>query len=164
MKIKVKEKELELEGFFYNVKDFMLRDRTSLALILYDSDEDGTCEYGRLTTGFGEFIGMKGTTYINGNGIFFDPEQVMIENGLGIQMGGIKKQSGFCEYPLYLINPYLLEKIYKKDELCEYLGYYRFMNEHILNDEEYENDIAELKASYDEYYEKCTGKKARHNF
>ena len=65
MNVKLNNEELTVYADLYNAKNFMMRDRTVIALHL--KDQDG-CPYADITKGFGEFIGQPGITFLDGNG------------------------------------------------------------------------------------------------
>ncbi len=149
MNVKLNNEELTVYADMYSAKNFMMRDRTVIALHL--KDQDG-CPYADITKGFGEFIGQPGITFLDGNALY-DVEALVKDNGIGVRAPFAKKLSGFCEYPPYIINPWFLEKAYKDDTLKEYLGQYDFDNAHILDDEEYAKKMEQLKEAYREYCE-----------
>lgn len=107
----------------YEVNDWMGKKGYGIAIQLY---EDGI-PYARLTTSFGEFIGLKNAAYIDTNN--FPKALAYIERAhMGIPTG-FTKQSGFCEYPLVMFDEDFLKKLnptlYKmySDKYDELMGY-----------------------------------------
>ena len=106
-------------------------------------DEDGL-PYAYITRNLGEFIGMPGIAYIDGNALY-DIEKMMKDFNLGVKTI-FKKQSGFCMYPAYFINPDILESLCDERELKKYILSYDFENEGLT----YESLMADLKKAYSE--------------
>jgi len=162
MKVTIKEnfsneeKELDIVADFYVAHDFMGKERGVIALMLMEDTEEGKDFYCDVTKGFGEFIGQPCITFLDGNALY-DVEKMVTENGIGVRAPFANKQSGFCEYPPYIINPYFLESVYEKKDLAEYLGYYDFGNEHVLSDKEYNEKMSSLKDAYENYCKKNGG-------
>lgn len=97
----------------YTVKDFMEKEMPGLAIRLTDAD---TLEpFSMLTKSFGEFIGIKNAAYIDTNNCPFASQ--LLEKGIARDTG-LKKISGYCEYPLWIFNKDFLlehgEENYKK--------------------------------------------------
>lgn len=93
-----------------------------IALQLHDFDG---CPYATISIAFGEFIGLMFTTYVDTNN---NPwaEEFLQKNGIGIKTS-FTKASGYCEYPLYAINPAYVRKCLGDDiELISYLEDYNF--------------------------------------
>lgn len=94
----------------YRVHDFLGAEMPGLAIILdmADGDSDAPEEYTVLTVSFGEFIALRNSAYIDTNNCRF-AQQLL---ALGIARDtGLKKRSGFCEYPLWLFNADFLKEI-----------------------------------------------------
>lgn len=91
--------ELEPCLELYTVHDFMGKEMPGLAIQLYFIDEEfGEPElYEDLTVCFGEFISLRNAAYIDTNNCYF--AQQLLEQGIAKDTG-LKKHSGFCEYPL----------------------------------------------------------------
>lgn len=89
----------------YSVEDFMGEEKSGLALLLFQGDEEYTC----LTVSFGEFLGAKNCAFIdtnnNRNAISW-----LEENGFG-KVTSMTKRSGFCEYPLFYFEEAVLKEI-----------------------------------------------------
>lgn len=138
-------KNLKLKIYFYNATDFMGIPKEVLCLRL-EKEHDF---YFTLTTNFGEFIGQIATTYIDTNN---NPnvENFLLENHLAIKTQ-FTKHSGFCEYPLYIINPKLLKTLLTKEKLYSYIRLYDFMFDfEEPKDEECEELLEKMtKAFYD---------------
>jgi hypothetical protein len=96
---------LKLKIYFYSATDFMGIEKRVPCLRL---EKDGEC-YFTLTTNFGEFIGQMCTAYIDTNNNS-NVERFLFENHIGFPTA-FTKHSGYCVYPLYVINPRLIEKL-----------------------------------------------------
>lgn len=94
----------------YRVYDFMGKEMPGLAIVLDTIDEEtGTMEqFAVLTVSFGEFISLRNSAYIDVNNCWFAPQ--LVNQGIAKDTG-LKKQSGYCEYPLWLFYPEFLEAI-----------------------------------------------------
>ena len=105
---------LKLKVQFMLSLDFMGVEKRVPHLSLFDEEEP----YCTLTVHFGEFIGQMCTTYIDTNNNS-NVEEFMLNNHIGFKTS-FTKRSGWCEYPLYVINPKLLAQTedwekYRKD-------------------------------------------------
>ena len=109
--------ELEPCLELYTVRDFMGKEMPGLAIQLYFVDEEfGEPElYEDLTVCFGEFISLRNAAYIDTNICYFAPQ--LLEQGIAKDTG-LKKHSGFWEYPLWVFEEDFLREIgaenYKK--------------------------------------------------
>lgn len=109
--------ELEPCLELYTVRDFMGKEMPGLAIQLYFVDEEfGEPElYEDLTVCFGEFISLRNAAYIDTNNCYFAPQ--LLEQGIAKDTG-LKKHSGFWEYPLWVFAEDFLREIgaenYKK--------------------------------------------------
>lgn len=106
---------LELKIYAYQTTDFMGQDKRVLAIVLENKEVEIY-----VTTCFGEFIGQISTTYVNTNN---NPniEDFLFANHIGIKTA-FTKRSGFCEYPLFIINPRLVEKFAVGFTVEEYIA------------------------------------------
>lgn len=100
---------VEPELGLYTVCDFMGNKMPSLAIELYSYDEEEFRDlYAVLTVNFGEFFPAKNCAYIDTNNNSFTGQLL----NLGICSDtGLKKQSGFCEYPLWRFEQDFLKEI-----------------------------------------------------
>ena len=109
--------ELEPCLELYTVRDVMGKEMPGLAIQLYFVDEEfGEPElYEDLTVCFGEFISLRNAAYIDTNNCYFAPQ--LLEQGIAKDTG-LKKHSGFWEYPLWVFEEDFLREIgaenYKK--------------------------------------------------
>lgn len=114
MEYKIKdfcERELTIEPqlALYSVRDFTGREMPGLAITLIDiTDRNDPTDYCELTVSFGEFIGMKNCAYIDTNNCDFAEQ--LLEQGIATQTG-FTKQSGMCEYPLWLFAEKTLKEM-----------------------------------------------------
>lgn len=94
----------------YTVHDFMGRKLPGLAVVLdtTEKDPDGPQQYAVLTVSFGEFISLRNSAYVDLNNCPFALQ--LLEQGIA-QDTGLKKRSGFCEYPLWLFNESFLRQV-----------------------------------------------------
>lgn len=93
----------------YEVRDCNGRKRPELAIVL---DEVGrvpgeTEQYAVLTVSFGSIIPIKNAAYVDVNNCGF--AQQLLEQGIAQDTGAIK-QSGFCEYPLWIFDERFLRE------------------------------------------------------
>lgn len=97
--------DLELKIYYYDACDFMGDSKRVICIRL---EKDNEC-YFTLSTCFGEFIGQIFTTYIDVNN---NPgvEEFLFENHIGFKTS-FTKHSGYCEYPLFVINPRLVSEL-----------------------------------------------------
>lgn len=102
--------ELEPCLELYTVRDFMGKEMPGLAIQLYFVDEEfGEPElYEDLTVCFGEFISLRNAAYIDTNNCYFAPQ--LLEQGIAKDTG-LKKHSGFWEYPLWVFEEDFLREI-----------------------------------------------------
>lgn len=149
--------EVVIKADFYAKSYDMIEGKNKHVPALWLETPEGE-PYADLSKGFGEFIGMECTTYMDGNALF-DIKNFLKENHIGTDMG-FKKHSGFCDYPLYKLSPFALEQLYNKKQLNDYLkdfvdpyeydtnaDYYR-----VLEDENYaDNRLSEMKMSWCAY-------------
>lgn len=93
----------------YSVKDFMGEEKVGLAICLYVVENNKVVEpFATFTVSFGEFIGIKYAVYIDTNNCNFAFQ--LKRQGFGVDTG-IKKQSGFWNYPLWIFEESLLRQI-----------------------------------------------------
>ena len=144
-------------GFYANARDMVTgEDKHVPALWLESIDEEfGFAEpYADLTTGFGEFIGLPMSSYMDGNA-YFDIKKFLEDNHIGFNTG-LTKHSGFCTYPLYTISPFVMEQLYDKEELNAYfkdfVDEYEYTAEEVQdimeNDNYAEEVLQEAKVDY----------------
>lgn len=107
----------------YNVKNFLGKKTLGLNISLNELDENGEFigQYCTLTLSFGEFIGMKNAVYIDTNNCPF-AEQFLTDNNIATPTG-LTKLSGFCRYPLWLLNEDFLIQ-HGKDAYGKYVDAY----------------------------------------
>lgn len=110
----------------YTVKDFMGKDKSGLALQLLFLDEDKLWKsFGVISKSFGEFIGIKNAVYIDTNNCPYAEE--LLEKSIAVKTI-FTKSSGFCKYPLWILNTDFLEEYggdnYKKysEEYDQYMS------------------------------------------
>lgn len=107
----------------YSVKDFMGKDLPGLAITLTDADTSEP--FTVLTKSFGEFIGCKNAAYIDTNNCPYAKQ--LLQEGIAMDTG-IKKLSGYCQYPLWVFSEQFLKEHgaenYQKysDAYDEYMG------------------------------------------
>ena len=101
---------LEPHVELYTVHDFMGKEMPGLAIELDFIDEEfGEPElYEVLTVSFGEFISLRNAAYIDTNNCGFASQ--LLEQGIARDTG-LKKRSGFCEYPLWVFEESFLREI-----------------------------------------------------
>ena len=94
----------------YSVRDCMGREMPGLAIVLDEvmGEPDEMEPYATLTVSFGEFIGLKDCAYIDTNNCRF--AQQLLDQGIA-EDTGLRKMSGFCEYPLWGFKKEFLEEI-----------------------------------------------------
>ena len=94
----------------YSVRDFMGKEMPGLAIVLDEimGAPDEMEQYATLTVSFGEFIGLKDSAYIDTNNCRF--AQQLLDQGIAVDTG-LRKSSGFCEYPLWGFKKEFLEEI-----------------------------------------------------
>lgn len=94
----------------YSVNDFMGQEMPGLAIVLDEDmgESNGLEQYAVLTVSFGEFIGLKDCAYIDTNNCYF--AQQLLDQGIAADTG-LRKSSGFCEYPLWAFKKEFLEEI-----------------------------------------------------
>ena len=94
----------------YSVRDFMGREMPGLAIVLDEvmGEPDEMEPNATLTVSFGEFIGLKNSAYIDTNNCRF--AQQLLDQGIA-EDTGLRKSSGFCEYPLWGFKKEFLEEI-----------------------------------------------------
>ena len=92
----------------YSVRDFMGKEMPGLAIVLDEimGAPDEMEQYATLTVSFGEFIGLKDSAYIDTNNCRF--AQQLLDQGIAVDTG-LRKSSGFCEYPLWGFKKEFLE-------------------------------------------------------
>lgn len=102
--------ELHPRVDLYTVKNFMGEEMPGLAIALYTTDPETNEEqlYDVLTVSFGEFIGLRNSAYIDTNNCYFAHQ--LLEQGIAKDTG-LTKQSGFCEYPLWIFDEKFLQEI-----------------------------------------------------
>ena len=101
----------------YSVRDFMGREMPGLAIVLDEvmGEPDEMEPYATLTVSFGEFIGLKNSAYIDTNNCRF--AQQLLDQGIA-EDTGLRKSSGFCEYPLWGFKKEFLEEIGGEKRRC----------------------------------------------
>ena len=96
----------------YDVKDFADKEMVNVAIQLNSVEVRDGMEYkepyATLTTSFGEFIGMKNSTYIDINNCPFATQ--LLNQGIA-QDTGLTKQSGYVTYPLWQFDEEFLKSI-----------------------------------------------------
>lgn len=92
----------------YSVQDFMGKEMPGLAIVLDDLSVDPVEQYAVLTLSFGEFISMKNSAYIDTNNCRF--AQQLLDMGIAVDTG-LRKSSGFCQYPLWVFKQEFLDEI-----------------------------------------------------
>ena len=86
----------------YSVRDFTGKEMPGLAITLIDvTDVNDPTDYCDLTVSFGEFIGIKNSAYIDTNNCDFADQ--LLAQGIAVPTA-FTKQSGMCEYPLWLFD------------------------------------------------------------
>ena len=86
----------------YLVRDFTGKEMPGLAITLIDvTDVNDPTDYCDLTVSFGEFIGIKNSAYIDTNNCDFANQ--LLAQGIAVPTA-FTKQSGMCEYPLWLFD------------------------------------------------------------
>ena len=126
----------------YSVRDFMGQKMPGLAIVLDEvMGEHGEVEqYATLTVSFGEFISLKNSAYIDTNNCRF--AQQLLNQGIAVDTG-LRKNSGFCEYPLWGFTEEFLEEIggekYAEYSQC-YDAYMKAARQMLGDDMDFEND------------------------
>lgn len=108
--VKINDKEISLipELVVYVVPDFMGDQQHNIGLNLYYEGENGLEPFSILTKNFGEFIGQKFCAYVDTNNCPFSDQ--LLEQGIAADTS-MKKESGFCSYPLWKFNEEFLKGI-----------------------------------------------------
>ena len=96
--------KLELVVDYVMIPDFMGVEKRVVYLAAKDAETGES--YAVFSKYFGEFIGQICTTYIDTNNLP-EAEKFLVENHIGFKTP-FTKTSGYCEYPLFVINPKLL--------------------------------------------------------
>lgn len=96
--------ELTGELVLHKVEDFMGEAKVHIGLQLHS--EDGP--YAMLTVSFGEMIGIPNAMYVDTNNCYWAHE--LLEQGIAKDTG-LKKSSGWCDYPLWLFDEEYLKSI-----------------------------------------------------
>ena len=111
------------EFFLYEVCDFMGKEMTIPGIEFYAMEDGTSIPYATLTKSFGEFIGMKNCAYIDTNNCSFAPQ--LLVAGVAKDTG-FTKRSGFCVYPLWLLDEAFLREIGGEDyqRYCEEFDQY----------------------------------------
>ena len=107
----------------YTVNDFLGRKAPGLCIELYSKKPDSKDEkwepFCVITKSFGEFIGVRNAAYIDLNNCPFAKQ--LCELGFAEETG-FYKNSGFCQYPLWVFNEAFLrqtgDKIYSEYSEC----------------------------------------------
>ena len=99
---------LEPELGLYETYDFMGNKMPGLGIQFYFDDEGYKEPYATLTVNFGEFLSVKDCAYIDTNNNSFTNQ--LLSMGFCSDTG-LKKQSGFCEYPLWKFDKDFLKAI-----------------------------------------------------
>ncbi len=92
----------------YSVDDYMGNEMTIPGIELSEETEDGLEPYAIITKSFGEFIAIKDSAYIDLNNCPYATK--LLELGYATETQ-YSKQSGFCEYPLWLFDEKFLKEI-----------------------------------------------------
>lgn len=121
------EKVIMKSGFYKGYDLIEGKNRRVLALKLQDMDG---MPYANVTTNLGEFIGVESATYLDVNNLP-EVEDFVKENHIGLSTG-LRKTSGYVEYPLYKISPFVLESVLDEHDLNDYL-------KEFTDDEKYED-------------------------
>ena len=126
----------------YSVTDFMGKEMPGLAVVLdqLGRTPEETEQYAVLTVSFGEFISVKNSAYIDTNNCRFT--QQLLDQGIAVDTG-LRKSSGFCEYPLWEFKKEFLEEI-GSENYAEYSrrydAYMKAAREMLDGGEGYENE------------------------
>lgn len=126
----------------YSVRGFMGEEMPGLAIVLDEvmGEPDEMEQYATLTVSFGEFIGLKDSAYIDTNNCRFT--QQLLDQGIAVDTG-LRKSSGFCEYPLWEFKKEFLEEI-GSENYAEYSrrydAYMKAAREMLDGGEGYENE------------------------
>ena len=132
--------ELQPRVELYSVRDFMGQEMPGLAIALDEivDEPHGMEPYATLTVSFGEFIGMKNSAYIDTNNCRF--AQQLLDQGIA-EDTGLRKSSGFCEYPLWTFKQEFLEEIggenYAEYSRC-YDAYMKAVEERLSAEENFD--------------------------
>ena len=101
-------------------------------------EHHGVEPYATLTVSFGEFIGLKNSAYIDTNNCRF--AQQLLNQGI-VEDTGLRKSSGFCEYPLWTFKQEFLEEIggenYAEYSRC-YDAYMKAVEERLSAEENFD--------------------------
>lgn len=94
----------------YSVRDYMGQEMPGLAIVLDEvgANPNELAQYAVLTVSFGEFIGPRDCAYIDTNNCPFAKQ--LLDQGIAKDTG-FTKNSGFCEYPLWVFKREFLEQI-----------------------------------------------------
>lgn len=94
----------------YSVRDYMGQEMPGLAIVLdqVGANPNELEQYAVLTVSFGEFIGPRDCAYIDTNNCPFAKQ--LLDQGIAKDTG-FTKNSGFCEYPLWVFKREFLEQI-----------------------------------------------------
>ena len=93
----------------YSVRDFTGKEMPGLAITLIDvTDVNVPTDYCDLTVSFGKFIGIKNSAYIDTNNCDFADQ--LLAQGIAVPTA-FTKQSGMCEYPLWLFDEEKLKEM-----------------------------------------------------
>jgi len=115
IKVRYDDTELLLKGGFYDVTDWMGKEKHLIGLWLETPDGE---YYTDLTRSFGEFVGQYGCFFPDVNNESHI-EQFLQDNCFAFPVGG-QKTSGFVTYPAYHISPYVMEKLFTLEEIEAY--------------------------------------------
>ena len=150
IKVRYDDTELLLKGGFYDVTDWMGKEKHLIGLWLETPDGE---YYTDLTRSFGEFVGSYGVLFPdvnNESGV----ESFLQENLIALPTQGMKK-SGFVTYPAYRISPHVMENLFTLEEIEAYKRDYDFYDE---IDEKYKGnsdwvkqELEAEKKSFDEF-------------
>ena len=117
---------VKIEIKLYSVKDFMGQEMSGLAIELKSSGDGNIWEpFGTISKSFGEYIGMKNAVYIDTNNCPYAEE--LLKYNIAIKTS-LTKSSGFCQYPLWILNQDFLDEYggenYKKysEEYDKYMA------------------------------------------
>lgn len=115
IKVRYDDTELLLKGGFYDVADWMGKEKHLIGLWLETPDGE---YYTDLTRSFGEFVGQYGCFFPDVNNESHI-EQFLQDNCFAFPIGG-QKTSGFVTYPAYRISPHVMEKLFTLEEIEAY--------------------------------------------
>lgn len=98
---------VKIEIKLYSVKDFMGQEMSGLAIELKSLEaENRWVPFGIISKSFGEYISIKNAVYIDTNNCPYAEE--LLDKSIGIKTA-FTKSSGFCKYPLWIIDKDFLE-------------------------------------------------------